>query len=761
MCTLFRCTLPLLLPILVACGQDPAGAPIPAPPPAPLSFVPGTPSTAADRVVRRLELPQRAEQWPSDAARSEVVEVNGARSLHLVGGTHAQVAIPGTYRPGEFNLVQVEFATSYGTTLRVGLRDEDGAAVGATDLAFLLPGQRKRFEFDLRALERKTGSFHELVLLANRDHIGEEELDWAVLDVRLVHRPLERWLPDPREPALVNLMGEARWGFGLVAGTPLSARLEVPDGEPRLRLACGPAPRTSKDGLDATVLVIVEDEVVARIRPEDRWVEHTWHDEVVDMTEFAGREVQVALELEADSEVMVSVEQPMIYVPEDASTVLLITSDTHRGAYLGAVDAGVDVTTPNLDALADRGVLFEDCFVGANVTLPSHVSLMTGRDPTETGVSNNRTRLAERADTLADRFAAAGYLTYAATSAKHLNDGWSGLGQGFVRYDWPAFTTSRAGPETIERALEWIEDAAGQPLFLWVHVFDAHRPYEPPEEIARHYYGDGDPYDESLPEPPWHRPGSLEGVRDAAWVEAMYRGEVEYLDGHLARLFDHPRVRSGILAFTSDHGEALGDQGIWWDHLGVYPAILHVPLILVWPDAPAGTTVTAPVRQFSVGRTLLRLAGVDDAGFSGRDLAPLWSGESPPTTPRFALGSDGHAAAVTSGGWHLVVNLRNPKDYAITRDNARDHPVELFDLSRDPRCEQDRSGEEPERVARMGRSLLRWLGDAPAELAEHNDIEPGDAAMLAGLGYASEGEEGVALIDMEEVRARLRPWIGE
>ena len=672
------------------------------------------------------------------------------------------MAVPGRFDPGEFNLVAVEVAASKDVVLRVGLRREDGSTIGSLDLGFLHGGERKRFEFDLRALASAERPFDQLVLLANRHDKNSPELNWTLLGIDLIDRPLERWLPTVDGPAeLIELEGEARRGLGLVSGSPLHARVRIPaDG--RLSLAHGPAPRSSRVHGELHLTVRVDDRVVLRARPEDGWEAKRWIDEEVDLTDYAGQQVDLAFALEGPARVpaAVALSQPMLSKPQpQAASAVLITSDTHRAAYLGSAGLGVSVRTPNLDALAGRGVLFEDCFSGSNNTLPAHVSLMTGRDAASTGVANNRTRLAARARTLGEVFAEAGYVTFAATSAKHMNDPWSGLGQGFDRFDYPWRERDRYSAQTIDVALDWLEDARDRPVFLWLHVFDAHRPYEPAQEFARGYFGEGDPYDPDLPEPVWPRPGKLARVRDPAWVESLYRGEVSQLDGELARLLDHDRVRRGVVAFTADHGEALGDQGIWWTHLGVYPAVLHVPLILAWPGAPAGRRVAGPVRQIDVATTLLEVAGLSGKALGGRDLSPTWREGKIEAAPRFALGSDGHAAAITTDGWHLVVNLENlhPEHYSI--DAAMEHPVELFHLVQDPRCERDLAPTERARVDRMGRALLRWLEDAEAGLSERNPIDPDQEAMLAGLGYASQDSQESGLIDLEQVRARLEPWL--
>jgi arylsulfatase A-like enzyme len=410
--------------------------------------------------------------------------------------------------------------------------------------------------------------------------------------------------------------------------------------------------------------------------------------------------------------------------------VLLVTSDTHRGDHLGAAAKGVSVPTPALDALAQRGVLFEDCFAPSHVTLPSHAALFTGTSPRDTAVIDNATPLALEAPTLAEAFQDAGWLTAGAVSLDILAHDNSGLGQGFERLSAPLDT--RRGAETVSVALELLDGAAGRPLFLWVHVADAHAPYDPPAGPLGYPAGadafSGTPTPGSEP-PPW-----LPEVRDMEYVRALYRGEVAYLDGELARLLDHPRVRSGIVAVTADHGEVLGRHGIWWRHKDLYPDTLHVPLIMAWPGAPAGARVPQPVELLELGRTLLDRAGLTRAAFPGRDLTLPLPAQAP---PRFAVATNWRSASIQSGEWHLILHL------------LKSHKVELYHRALDPWCETDLVLQEPARAKALRAELVAWLAEAaPGWAGERND-DPEALARLAELGYADQQEDAEAARALE------------
>jgi arylsulfatase len=430
--------------------------------------------------------------------------------------------------------------------------------------------------------------------------------------------------------------------------------------------------------------------------------------------------------------------------PTPRPSVLLVSSDTHRADHLGVAQSGIEVRTPAIDALAGRGVIFTECSSPSNVTLPSHVALLTGIHPRDTGVQDNLTSLAESATTLAERFRDAGYRTWALVSVRHLRPEVGGLGQGFDRMLSPP--SDKLQSDAIAAAAErWLAEAPPEPLFLFVHVYDAHAPYEPPGEFDRMYYSPGaDPFDPSLPEPPVpegppeRHPGlrSLPGLRDLDFPRAQYRAEISYQDEQLAPLLDHPAFREGVIAFVSDHGESLGDNDIYFDHAGLYPGTLHVPLILAWPGAPAGTRVSMPVMHTDLARTLLDAAGLRHVAFPGRDLrSVLAGGEAIEEQPRFSIAAHAWQAAVRIGTHHMILHLRESPERAPYPHRSK-HEVELYDLSGDPHCERNLVDEKPERARRMRALLVEWLQDArPLGLRGEASDNPELLASLARLGY--------------------------
>jgi arylsulfatase A-like enzyme len=539
-------------------------------------------------------------------------------------------------------------------------------------------------------------------------------------------RPLEaRW--DHRAGTRLEFEHIASPYFGpLPQGTRLSVSVENAAGERELR----------EFALEATA--------------------NRWHAEQLPLEEFSpGEALHARFELSTttDEEVLCAIAQPRVSLAGTSQpTVILVTSDTHRADHFGLARGPEGVETPFLDRLARAGTWFSDCRSSTNVTNPSHIALMTGLDPRLTGVTNNFARLPETPTTLAELFGAAGWTTWSVVSNGHLSDEWSGLGQGFDRMNVPA-RTARPAQESVAVIEEWLEQDPELPLFLWLHLFDAHTPYEVPEEyLARFWDPAADPFDHDLPEPDARSRASwLPGLRNPEYVAALYRAEVAYLDDCLARLFEHPRFDRALVAVTADHGENLGEHEQYWNHNGLFPETLGVPLILNGPGCPTGRRRDEPVRQMDLGRTLLDWAGIDAPAFPGRNLLAGAEGPSESTGPtgptgaqaRYALSASATSASLQLGEWYLMLQLA--EDTAEGPGTVGQvHQVKLFHLPSDSACTQDRSDTDFDLAARLRHQLVAWLCEVDFTAVEAHTAGPVDAHMmeaLAELGYGGNAVE--------------------
>ena len=637
-----------------------------------------------------------------------------------------------------------------------------GASVAVSPSHVLAPGRVMESRSSLFPEARRAGGKAREVRL----HFSDQATFVAVLAVHTSQRAWQSFLPASDGSDLHRVGGVWRRAVGLERGATVElGELRVPRGS-HLSFHVSLAPRLhsplDRAELELTLESRRGEPIETRRFVVSREALEAW--ERVTFT-FEGDVAGIGRVrlVSSDREDFVLVADAMVARRVAAApTVVFITSDTHRADHMGYVGAPSLVSTPNLDALSRRGARFLDCFAPTTTTNPSHIAMMTGTSPRDTRIVNNTTELGMRAWTLAEAFAGAGYRTLAVVSAPHLTPPRSGLGQGFDRFEGSEVDVPDA-ERSVAAALAQLDEAEGLPVFLWLHLFDAHSPYGPPEPFDRKYYPrDGDPrssqHDLGVVDnciPPW-----LDGVRDRDYFHAQYRAEVDYLDHALGRLLNQPRVRAGIVAFTADHGESFGQHGIYWNHVGLYPDTVRVPLILSWPGAPGAVEVGEPTEALDIGRTLLDLAGATAAQFPGRDLR--WSlAENPARQARFTLDGSDLAASISARGWHLILHLvpHRSTGETIWRDRGE---LELYDLVDDPGCTRNVVLDELPRAKLMHRHLLQWLdgADLAGLGAGESDLDSRALALLEQLGYADSSgtKAGQPLWDAAHPDLARSPW---
>jgi arylsulfatase A-like enzyme/Tfp pilus assembly protein PilF len=399
--------------------------------------------------------------------------------------------------------------------------------------------------------------------------------------------------------------------------------------------------------------------------------------------------------------------------------VILITVDTLRADRLGSY-GNSEIETPAVDALAREGILFERAIAQVPLTWPSHAAIFTGTYPFHNGVQDFTGQpLSEDFRTLAQSFKANGHATGAVVSSFVLDRSW-GLGRGFDFYQ-DAFAglafaeknialVDRRASESVGEALNWLKEVRSRPFFLWVHLFDPHSAYDPPEPFRSRYR---------------HK---------------LYDGEIAYTDSQLARLFDWLKKNrlydQSIIVFTSDHGESLGEHGEDEHGFFVYNSTLHVPLIIKphkgSPLKPR--RIQPPVETISIGPTLLQLAAIQDpiqSQFQARSLVALMThGTAPEDRAAYAE----TFYPFSSFGWSPLRSLQTARYHYIEAPNR-----ELYDLASDPK-EQDDLITRRREEATMLKAQLKALAaqfPPPEDIEPGNNLSPEEVEKLRSLGYVA------------------------
>ena len=394
--------------------------------------------------------------------------------------------------------------------------------------------------------------------------------------------------------------------------------------------------------------------------------------------------------------------------------IILITIDTVRADRVGCYGAA-GVSTPTLDSLARDGILFERAISQVPLTYPSHTAIMTGLYPFQTGAQDfTSSPLAPRFRTIAQELHEHGYATGAVVSSFALDHSW-GLARGFDYYD-DAFSpeayqkrdlglVERKAEESVTHALVWLRRTSKRPFFLWLHLYDPHSPYDPPEPFRTQF------------------------------ASHLYDGEIAYADHELGRLLQWLKQArlydSSLILMASDHGESLGDHGEKEHGFFVYNSTVHVPLILK-PPKDSGykpgrnstmvetTDVPATIEKFA------RLAG----GIGGQPL-PL-SAENGASSAAPAYSETFYP--FNSFGWSPLHSLETERFHFI------DAPVaELYDVLNDPQEKNNIAASQTATVAVLKDKLRAILDKAPREAANGgaSDISPEALAKLRALGYVA------------------------
>ena len=330
--------------------------------------------------------------------------------------------------------------------------------------------------------------------------------------------------------------------------------------------------------------------------------------------------------------------------------VIIIGVDTLRADHLGCY--GYDRnTSPNIDRLAQDGVLFENAIAPSPWTLPSFASIFTSLYPSQHGARNSRNPMGSSFPTIATIFKEHGYRTGAIINAPYLKRVYK-VDRGFDTYDMPP-RGGRYADGTTRDALTWIDNLAHEPFFLFIHYFDPHLPYAPPAPYDTifdpTYHGKIGSrfYPKQLPRVRLRNVRDLLNYSDSDWyhIEALYDGDIAFTDEAIGNLIDGLRERHlldrTLIVFLSDHGEEFLEHGGFEHGHSLYNELLHVPLMIVLEGRiPRGLRLRRQVRLVDVAPTILDLVGLDyDACFEGVSLVPLLDRRQGGSTNLIATGT--------------------------------------------------------------------------------------------------------------------------
>ena len=402
--------------------------------------------------------------------------------------------------------------------------------------------------------------------------------------------------------------------------------------------------------------------------------------------------------------------------PRDLN-VLLITLDTTRADHLSCYSSR-GAKTPNLDALAARGVRFAHATAQVPLTLPSHACIMTGSYPMVHKLRDMGGFILDKSHpTLASLMQGAGFATAAFVGSRAVARNF-GLSHGFDTYDDDmgaqteegklpgVFAERRAGVVT-DRALDWLKQNGRRKFFLWAHYYDPHQPYDPPEPFRRQY------------------------------AKSLYDGEIAYMDEQVGRLLaglDQLGITSRTLVIAmGDHGESLGEHGEATHGIFLYDATLHVPLLVAGPDVPRGKVIDDQVRSIDVHPTVMEFLNLQPSSEAqGVSLWPLLR-QGTHVRSNYSYGETLYPR--TYMGWSELRAMRTDNWKFILAS----HP-ELYNLEHDPGETQNLIPNHPAEADQLQKKIWEIAGtQARTEKVTTVPVDEQTRQELESLGYISGG----------------------
>ncbi len=410
--------------------------------------------------------------------------------------------------------------------------------------------------------------------------------------------------------------------------------------------------------------------------------------------------------------------------------VVLISIDTFRADHVRPD------TTPHILALAGEGIRFENVLSPVPLTLPAHSAMLTGTLPPRNGMHDNLGyRLSDENVTLAEVLKSKGFATgaivssFVLSSKFNLSQGFDSYNDQFVQEHKIAYLSERKGDETTSFAEKWLEAHRREKFFLFLHYYDPHDDYSPPEPFRSRFATD------------------------------PYSGEVAFADEQVGKVVAELKTLglydSTLVVVTGDHGEMLEEHGERTHGFFIYQSALRVPLVIRPPGLSSPRVVSEWASLVDIVPTVASLLGITPPPRTqGRDLSPLWNDPAAPWARR-----ELYAESVTPDRYYgarpLFGLLADRWKYIHTKR------PELYDLSRDPEESTNVLSDNPQIAEGMKKRLGELLSEKPADAT--TELDEDSRRRLAALGYLSGGRSSSPSLELDTTgkdATDAKDWIG-
>jgi len=415
--------------------------------------------------------------------------------------------------------------------------------------------------------------------------------------------------------------------------------------------------------------------------------------------------------------------------------IILISIDTLRADHLSCY--GYKRPTPNIDALAEDGILFESAISQAPWTTASHMSVFTSLYPSVHRVTHNA--LSDVQSTLTSVFQNSGYETAAFVEATALDPRF-GFKRGFDLYQKKSDDPSARANN--ERIFHWLQSrSSGKPFFLFAHYYDVHRKYQPPSPYDKIYAPHEIDVDYLITGPYGRRRSiTFQQIYD---IVALYDGEIRYVDDQIKNLVqflkDHRLYQNSMIVLMADHGEGFLDHSLLDHGNSLYQELIHVPLIIKLPgNRNSGSRRSQTVRLIDVLPTVLDYTGLKANGLmQGNSIMPALYGDSRAANSAYATEAEG-SDMIFSGGWKLIHNANLQRRMELV-PLALPVEWELYNLNVDPQEFNNIADSSADKRQELGNLLLgqTTLNEKLAGRihTEHRPLDQDTVDELKALGY--------------------------